>query len=189
MTDSNPTMLLERLNQGDPLATAELFPLVYEELRQLSAQFLAGEAASHTLQPTALANEAYLRLIGPDGTTWANHRHFFGAAAQAIRRILIEHARSKRRIKRGGGARRINLDDLDIPVNDNRFDLLALDDAMNRLSEYSPEKAKLVELKFFGGLSVEEIAQALEVSESTVAREWRFARAWLHRALQSEPRS
>lgn len=186
MTQADVTTLLDRAGQGDRVATAELFPLVYDELRRLSEQFLAGEAVGHTLQPTALVHEAYLRLVGPVETTWENRRHFFGAAARAIRRILTDHARSKHRIKRGGEQKRISLDDVDPSVGASEVDLLGLDEALRQLSEIDPQKANLVELKFYGGLSVEEIAKSLGVSESTVAREWRFARAWLHRALQRE---
>lgn len=184
MGQSDVTILLDRAGRGDRIATEELFPLVYDELRRLSEQFLAGEAVGHTLQPTALVHEAYLRLIGPGDAPWENRRHFFGAAANAIRRILTDHARAKNRIKRGGEQRRIALDDVNPAAGEADIDLVELDEALTQLATLDPQKATLVELKFFGGLSMEEIARSLGVSESTVAREWRFARAWLHRALQ-----
>ena len=180
---SDTTTLLARAAQGDVLATDELFPLVYAELRQLAAQFLAHEGVAHTLQPTALVNEAYLRLVGSENGGWENRRHFFGAAAKAIRRILTDHARSKGRIKRGGGQHRVDLDGLDVAEQDASVDLIALDEALVKLAAQDAQKAKLVELKFFGGLPMEEIASALGVSESTAAREWRFVRAWLHREM------
>lgn len=186
MAQSDVTSLLVRANEGDRLATDELFPLVYEELRALSERFLAAEGPEHTLQPTALVHEAYLRLIGPCETPWENRRHFFGAAARAIRRILTDHARAKNRIKRGGEQRRVALDDVDPAASNGDVDLIGLDEALNNLAALDEKMASLVELKFYGGLSVEEIAKATGVSESTVARDWRFARAWLHRALEGQ---
>ena len=187
MATPDVTSLLVRANDGDRLATEELFPLVYEELRVLSERFLSAEGPEHTLQPTALVHEAYIRLIGPGGTDWENRRHFFGAAARAIRRILTDHARAKHRIKRGGEQRRVALEDVDPAVSAQAMDFVGLDEALTKLADMDPHMANLVELKFFGGLSVEEIAKSTGVSESTVARDWRFARAWLHRALDGEP--
>ena len=180
------TMLLARACDGDRLATEELFPLVYGELRSLAASHLSNEASVHTLQPTALVHEAYLRLVGPGETSWENRRHFFGAAAKAIRRILIDHARAKRRMKRGGGARSEPLDDEHLCAPGPELDLLALDEALERLAGLDPEMANLVELRFFGGMSMEEISQATGASLSTVARDWRFARIWLHRELSED---
>jgi RNA polymerase sigma factor (TIGR02999 family) len=181
-TQQDVTRLLARAHQGDHLATQELFPLVYEELRGLAERYLARESAAHTLQPTALVHEAYLRLVGPGDVNWENRRHFFGAAAKAIRRILTDHARCKRRAKRGSGERPLPLDD-DVAAEGIDFDILALDDALERLAALHAQKAELVELRFFGGLNMDEICQALSISPSTAAREWRFARAWLHREL------
>lgn len=186
MSQADVTSLLDRAGRGDRVATAELFPLVYDELRKLSEHFLAGEAAGHTLQPTALVHEAYIRLVGPGDMTWENRRHFFGAAAKAIRRILTDHARAKHRMKRGGDHKRLSLDDVTPSVSDGEIDFVGLDEALAKLATMDPQMANLVELKFFAGLSVEDIARSMGVSESTVARDWRFARAWLHRALEGE---
>jgi RNA polymerase sigma-70 factor, ECF subfamily len=177
------TMLLDRVSSGDRAATEELFPLVYDELRSLAASFLAREKAGHTLQPTALVNEAYMRLVGPGEVTWDNRAHFFGAAARAIRRILTDHARSRGRQKRGGGAGRVPLDDGSFTVDPPSIDLLALDEALTRLAALDEQKARVVELRFFGGLTEEETARALGVSISTVTRDWRFARVWLKREI------
>lgn len=189
MTRANVTSLLIRAQQGDRLATDELFPLVYEELRRVAEQFLSRENAAHTLQPTALVHEAYIRLVGPADITWESRRHFFGSAARAIRRILTDHARSKRRAKRGGGAQRIPVDEAAVVIQGIDLDILALDDALKLLAQLDPHKADLVELRFFAGLSMEDIAHALGASPSTIARDWRFARAWLHRELTGEQTS
>jgi len=179
------TLLLDRAQRGDRTATDELFPLVYDELRVLAARTLDGERVGHTLQPTALVNEAYLRLVGPSDAGWQSRAHFFGAAAKAIRRILTDHARSRGRLKRGGGRAggRIPLDEALVVGDDNVPDLVALDEALERLGAMDAQKARVVELRFFAGLSVEDVARALGVSESTVARDWRFARVWLHKEL------
>jgi len=193
MSDSQPlggknvTMLLVRAQKGDRLATEELFPLIYEELRSLAAGYLSREFAAQTLQPTVLVHEAFIRLVGPGEVSWENRNHFFGAAAKAIRRILVDHARARRRMKRGGGVRPLSLDDAgDLGIDGVDLDFQALDEALVRLAELDPNKGHLVELKFFGGLSMEEIGQVLGASPSTVAREWRFARTWLHRELTGE---
>ncbi|MBL9032746.1 MAG: sigma-70 family RNA polymerase sigma factor [Phycisphaerae bacterium] len=178
----NVTGLLLRASSGDPAATNELFPLVYDELRRLAAQHMASERAGHTLQATALVHEAYLRLVGPGEVTWVNRAHFFGAAAQAIRRILLDHARGRARVKRGGGNAPTSLDS-DGPTLSNpadRVDLIALDDALERLAALDPVKARVVELRYFAGLTLEQTALALQVSVATVSRHWEFARAWLH---------
>jgi RNA polymerase sigma-70 factor, ECF subfamily len=192
MRDSQPstggtvTTLLVRAQKGDRLATEELFPLVYEELRALAARYLAQESAVLTFQPTALVHEAYIRLVGPGDTSWENRRHFFGAAAKAIRRILADHARAKRRMKRGEGAKPLSLDDANLSIDGVDLDILALDEALEKLAALDPAKGDLVELRFFGGLSMEEISQARGTSLSTVAREWRFIRAWLYRELTGD---
>lgn len=185
-TSAAVTGLLVRANQGDPLATDELFPVVYNELRQLAARCLADESPGHTLQPTALVHEAFIRLIGPVEIPWENRRHFFGAAARAIRRILIDHARAKRREKRGSDAKKISLDDAAEPTAELNRDLIALDDALKRLAKLDAFKASVVELRFFGGLGMDEIGHALGASPSTVARAWRFAKAWLHQEISDE---
>jgi RNA polymerase sigma-70 factor, ECF subfamily len=177
------TVLLSRVEKGDRRATEELFPLVYEELRTLAEKFLASERKNHTLQPTALVHEAYLRLVGPEGS-WENRAHFFGAAATAIRRILTDHARTRDRLKRGGGKRPLSLEDADLVAEDVReHDLVGLDEALTALAELDEQKSRVVELRFFGGLSIEQTATVLGVSSSTVVRDWQFAKVWLHREL------
>jgi RNA polymerase sigma factor (TIGR02999 family) len=178
------TLLLDRARQGDRQATDELLPLVYEELRRLADRFLSAEQPGQTLQPTALVHEAYLRLVGPASATWENRAHFFGAAARAIRRILIERARARRSLRRGEGQRPLALDEVGDPAAlETRLDLLELDEALERLAGLDAQKARIIELRFFGGLSTEETAEALGLSPSTVTRDWRFARIWLHREL------
>lgn len=180
------TLLLARAGQGDRTATNELFPLVYNELRELAEHFLSSERKNHTLQPTALVNEAYMRLVGPE-VTWENRAHFFGAAARAIRRILTDYARTRSRVKRGGGARPISLDDagpVAAPVD--VMDLVGLDTALTALEQQDAQKASVVELRFFAGLTAEQTASALGISPSTVARDWAFAKAWLHRELTKD---
>jgi RNA polymerase sigma factor (TIGR02999 family) len=187
------TRLLSRAQSGDAKATNDLFPFVYDELRELAGRFLAGERAGHTLQPTALVNEAYMRLVGPGGTQWENRAHFFGAAAQAIRRILTDHARAKQSLKRGGSAKRVGLDDISdvvpeqgVRIDEDGPDFVAIDRALEKLAKIDEGKAKVVELRFFAGLTVDQTAAALGVSPSTVARDWQFARLWLHRELAGE---
>ncbi|MEX2219013.1 MAG: sigma-70 family RNA polymerase sigma factor, partial [Phycisphaerales bacterium] len=185
------TILLARAGRGDAAATDELFPLVYEELRTLAASHLSHERAGHTLQPTALVNEAYLRLIGPAGSdadiSWDSRAHFFGAASRAIRRILTDHARTRNRDKRGGGCARIPIDGVDLAAPETGVDLVALDEALTRLAALDEQKARVVELRFFGGLTEEQAARVLGVSPSTVTRDWRFARSWLRRELSPTP--
>ncbi len=183
---SDVTRILNAIERGDPKATDELLPLVYEELRLLAAQKLSHEPAGQTLQATALVHEAYLRLVGEPGPaeagqpqTWENRGHFFAAAAEAMRRILVDTARRKRRTKHGGEAQRIDMDKADIPVDQLPDDLLALDEALTRLSEQEPLKADLVELRYFAGLTAEQTAEALNISKATADRYWAYARAWL----------
>jgi RNA polymerase sigma factor (TIGR02999 family) len=188
--DADLTALLDRTQRGDARANDELFVLVYEELRRVADRCLAEEARGQTLQPTALVHEAYLRLIGGSGASWRSRAHFFHAAARAIRRILIDRARARRRERRGGGARRLSLDAAQcVAVDGPSFDVLELDEALERLAELDPQKARIVELRFFGGLDVDETARTLRVSASTVARDWRFSRTWLHRELSSHAKS
>jgi RNA polymerase sigma factor (TIGR02999 family) len=179
------TSLLARAQEGDRQATDELLPLVYEELRQLADRFLVSEKRGATLQPTALVHEAYLRLVGSDRASWENRAHFFGAAARAIRRILVDRARARRAARRGGD-RPLRLD-TDTPLAEPgpSLEVLALDEALAKLASIDAQKARVVELRFFGGLSVDETAATLGVSASTVDRDWAFARAWLHRAMSA----
>ncbi len=172
------TQLLVHLNEGDPAAGEQLMRVVYDELRRIAARFLRRERENHTLQTTALVHEAYLRLVD-ESIEWKNRSHFFGIAAENMRRILIEYARSRNAAKRGGGARPVSLDE-GIDISDERAsDLLALDDALTALAEFDPAKARLVELRFFAGLTVAETAAVLGTSEATINRQWRLARAWL----------
>jgi RNA polymerase sigma-70 factor (ECF subfamily) len=167
----------------------ELMKLVYDDLRRLADRYLSAESPGQTLQPTALVHEAYLRITGGSPGIWDNRAHFFGAAARAIRRILIDRARGRRRDRNGGGRRPLPLEFAEgVGLPGPCIDLLALDEALNHLARIDEPKARVVELRFFGGLSVEETAETLGISASTVAREWRFARVWLHRELSgSEP--
>jgi RNA polymerase sigma factor (TIGR02999 family) len=177
------TRLLVRWQGGEPGALAELMPLVYEELHQLASHYLRHERPDHTLQPTALVHEAYMRLTGLREADFHNRVHFFGAAAKAMRRILVDHARRRRAGKRPDQARRVDLDEASNVGIDLRLDLVALDDALARLAALAPQPAQVVELRCFGGLTVEECGAFLEVSPATVKRHWSFARAWLFRAL------
>jgi RNA polymerase sigma factor (TIGR02999 family) len=183
---SDVTHLLNALAQGDPHKSDELLALVYDELRTLAAQRLAREAPGQTLQPTALVHEAYLRLVGPrDDAQWDNRGHFFAAAAEAMRRILIENARRKGRLKRGGDRKRIALDQVEAVADSPAEDLLALDEALAALAAEDAPKAELVKLRFFAGLSVEEAATCLGVSRATADRWWVYARAWLYDRLRA----
>lgn len=176
--------LCGRVRQGDRKASDELLALVYEELRGLADRLLSAEGPSQTLQPTALVHEAYLRLTGNSDAGWENRAHFFGAAARAIRRILIDRARARRSERHGGGRRPLPLEAAaGVGVGEPRYDVLALDAALGKLASLDAQKGRVVELRFFGGLTTEETAKTLGVSPSTVVREWRFARAWLHREL------
>jgi RNA polymerase sigma factor (TIGR02999 family) len=180
------TRILSDVERGDPQAAEQLLPLVYDELRKLAAHRLAGQTPGQTLQPTALVHEAYLRLVGdPKGGDWDGRGHFFAAAAEAMRRILVESARRKRRLKRGGGRARLDLGAAAEPVAvpEVREDLLALDEALTRLAAADPQAARLVELRYFGGLPVPEAARALGVSPRTADRLWAFARVWLLREV------
>jgi RNA polymerase sigma factor (TIGR02999 family) len=184
MTDV--TRILSQMESGDPSTAERLLPLVYQELRELAAAKLRHEKPGQTLQATALVHEAFLRLVKTDSNRhWDSRRHFFSAAAEAMRRILVESARRKKRLKRGGGLARDPLDDLAIESPASSLDLLALDEALTRLAQEDPEKAELVQLRFFAGLSHEEAAEVLGVSVVTVKRHWRYARVWLHRQIST----
>jgi RNA polymerase sigma factor (TIGR02999 family) len=180
------TRVLAAAASGEPNATEELLPLVYEELRRVAAAQLARERPGHTLQATALVHEAYLRLIGDDAASWDNRRHFFAAASEAMRRILVERARRQRRVRHGGGHRRVEFDADEIPVEVPSVDLMALDDAIDRLAAEDPQKAELVKLRFFAGLSEQEAADVLGISRATAARHWAYARAWLFDCLRDD---
>jgi len=173
------TQLLSAMEAGDPKASGELLPLVYEELRQLAARNMAHEASGHTLQPTALVHEAWVRLVRSPDQTWQNRAHFFRTAAQCMRRILVDHARRKQQIRHGGGQERVSMDDLDVAGDHDGQRLLQVNEALDRLAVQDPSKAEIVKLRFFGGLENREIAEIMGVSERTVDRAWRFAKAWL----------
>lgn len=183
------TQWLERWGSGDPEATEHVFTLVYAELRRIAARQLRGERSDHTLQATAIVNEAYLRLSGQEGLHWPSRAHFFAFAAHLIRRILVDHARQHNRAKRGGRLERITLTELEqlgAMAASERPDLVALDDALSALEALDARKAAVVELRFFAGLTMEEIAAQLGVSSETVGREWRRAKAWLYGELRPE---
>lgn len=177
------TELLLELSQGKQAALTQLLPLVYDELRRLAAHYLRGERANHTLQPTALVHEAYLRLVDINQMQWQNRAQFFGVAATLMRRILVDHARAHNADKRGSGETMIALDDAVSFFEKKDLDLLALDDALHELAAMDEQQSKVVELRFFGGLSVEETAEALSISPRQVKREWAVAKAWLHQQI------
>jgi RNA polymerase sigma factor (TIGR02999 family) len=181
---SEVTQILDALASGDRQAAAQLLPLVYAELRRLAAVWLAQEAPGHTLQPTALVHEAYLRLVGAsDERCWNSRGHFFAAASEAMRRILVESARRKSRVKHGGEMQRVDLDAQDVPVRPPPEEILALDEALTRLAAEDPDAARVVDLHFFAGLSIEEVAEALGVSRATAYRQWTYAKGWLRCAI------
>ena len=181
---SDITIMLQALSKGEPGVAQELLPLVYEELRRLAAARMAQESAGHTLQPTALVHEAWLRLVADGERTWQNRSHFFGAAAEAMRRILIESARKRARLKHGGGLVRLDVTELEIAEIAPDEKVLLIDEALVRLEQADPEKARIVVLKFFGGLTNQEVAETLGVVERTVERQWAFAKAWLFDAIK-----
>jgi len=178
------TQLLQRWSRGDRAAAEEILPLVYGELRRIAEGHFRKERPGHTLQATALVHEAWMRLAEESGLRWQSRVQFFGLVAHLIRRILVDHARRQNRLKRGGGAQRVSLDEAMEVAAGRPPELVALDDALERLAEVDPRKAKVVELRFFAGLTVEETAEVLGVSVETVGREWRRARAWLFQDLE-----
>jgi RNA polymerase sigma factor (TIGR02999 family) len=184
---SNPshevTELLKDWSAGNNTALARLMPLVYRELRRLARQYLNKERDGHTLQTTDLVHEAYLRMVDQRRVRWENRSHFFGIAAQLMRRILVDHARRHKRAKRGGGLPLVSLDQAAAVSREATVDIIAIDEALSRLSEIDERKARIVELRFFGGLEVAETARFLKISVPTVMREWKMAKAWLHREL------
>lgn len=180
---SEITQLLVAWNEGDDKALERLTPLVYDQVHRMALRFMSGERRDHTLQATALINETFLKLIDWKSVRWQNRAHFFGVVAQMMRRILVDHARSRNYEKRGQGARRVSLDEMTPASEERGRDLVALDDALKALETQDARGGRIVELRFFGGLSVEETAFVLGISERTVHREWSFARAWLYREL------
>ncbi len=182
---SDVTQLLQAVDAGDPQAADQLLPLVYEELRRLAAARMAQEKPGQTLQATALVHEAWLRLAGADPQRWDNRRHFFAAAAESMRRILVEKARRRLRVRHGGGLERVNLDDVEIPGGVREEQLVAVDDALAELEREDPRKAEVVKLRYFVGMTNRETAEATGLSEATVERHWSFAKAWLFSRLQA----
>jgi RNA polymerase sigma factor (TIGR02999 family) len=182
---SEVTLILSAIEQGNHKAADQLLPLVYEELRKLAAQRMANEAAGHTLQPTALVHEAWLRLVGDESQKWDGRGHFFAAAAEAMRRILIEKARRKHALKRGAAVERVNLEDVEVAMLADDETLLLVNDALEKLEKEDPEAAQVVKLRFFVGMTNDEAGQAMGVSGRTVKRNWTYARAWLFRELGS----
>ncbi len=179
------TQLLAAWEQGDQAALDKLLPLVYDELHQMAKRYMSRQDSAHTLQTTALIHEAYLKLVGQPAKHWQNRAHFFGVAAQAMRHILVDYARSHQYAKRGGGATVIELDDALVVSQERAAELVALDDALQELAQVDARKSQVVELRYFGGLSVEETAEVLKISAVTVMRDWSMAKAWLHRELSN----
>jgi len=177
------TKLLIAWNNGDQNARDELMPLVYDELHRLAHQYMARERQSHTLQTSGLVNEAFLRLVDQRDVHWQNRAHFFGIAAQMMRRVLVDYARNRRYAKRGGGARQVSLDEALIVSEERTAEVVALDEALKHLLKFDSRKSQIVELRFFGGLSIEETAKILNVSTGTVMRDWTLAKAWLRREM------
>ena len=185
-TRQEVTQVLLDWNRADGNAAERLIPLVYDELRRLARQYLQRERSDHTLQATGLVHEAYLRLVDQSSVTWQNRAHFFGVAAQAMRRILVDHARSHRAEKRGGDREKLEFDEELLPSGERAVDLIALDDALRELERLDSRQSQIVELRFFGGLTNEEIGEALDISPRTIKREWRLAKAWLRRQISEE---
>ena len=183
------TRLLVRLTDGDRAVLDDLLPLIYGELRRLAGGYLRRERQGHTLEPTALVHEAYLRMVDQTQVRWQNRAHFFGVAAQMMRRILVDHARAHQTAKRGSGGIKVSLDDV-LEISDEQMDsMLALDEALKALEQIDPQKSRIVELRFFGGLSIEETAEALGIGTATVIRQWRMAKAWLYNEVTGEKES
>jgi RNA polymerase sigma factor (TIGR02999 family) len=170
-------------NQGDASALERLIPAVYQELRRMADRYLRQENSGHTLQPTALVHEAYLRLIDQTQVEWQNRAHFFGVAAQMMRRILVDHAKAKHRDKRGGGAFKLSFDEVADYTHERAAEIVALDDALQSLAAFDQRKSRVVELRYFGGLNIEEAAEVLDISPNTVMRDWNMAKAWLYQEL------
>jgi len=185
MNMTDVTLILNAIEQGDARAADKLLPLVYEELRRLAAHKMSREQPGQTLQATALVHEAYLRLVGSEGQSWKSRTYFFGAAVEAMRRILIENARRKQRLKRRGGRQKVDLNDEDLAIEAPSDDLIALDEALTKLAEVDKTKAELVKLRYFAGLTVEQAARLLDISPTTAKRHWTYAKAWLYGRIRS----
>lgn len=179
------TRLLDAWRRGDRDALQELTPIVYVELRKVARSYMRRERPNHTLQTAGLVNEAYLRLVGQDGVEWRDRAHFFGVASNLMRQILVDHARARDAAKRGGGVRHVSLSEAADVANEREVDLLALDQVLRRLEAIDAEQSRIIELRYFGGLTIEEIADVVGKSPATIKREWTAARAWLYRALTS----
>jgi RNA polymerase sigma factor (TIGR02999 family) len=179
------TQLLRQLSGGDPEAADKLVPLIYNELRRLAVRHLRRERSNHTLQATALVHEVYLKVVGQEGAQWQNRAQFFAVVSQLMRRILVDYARTQQRAKRGGGQQRVTLDEICAATQVPSAEVLAVDEALARLEKLDPRQARVVELRYFGGLTVDEAAEALGVSTKTVIREWNVAKAWLYGALKN----
>ena len=180
------TQLLQDFTRGDPVAGDKLIPLVYQELKRQAQRQLHRERIGHTLQPTALVHEAFLRLVGQRRANWKNRAHFFGVAAQLMRRILIDYARGRQRFKRGGDQQRVPLEETHLVSEEQSKEWIALDEALHRLTEMDERQSRIVELRVFGGLTTDETAEVLDISASTVLREWNVAKVWLHREIRLE---
>jgi RNA polymerase sigma factor (TIGR02999 family) len=181
---SDITLVLDAINRGEDNASEKLLPLVYSELRNLATARMLRESAGHTLQPTALVHEAWLRLVGDNNQNWKSRAYFFAAAAEAMRRILVEHARKKARLKHGGGKERLNIEDLDLAESAPDEKILLVNDALEQLERSNPERARVVAMKFFGGMTNQEVANAMDISERSVDRHWVCAKTWLFQKLQ-----
>src|SRR4026207_87658 len=184
--ETNITELLVGYGRGDKESLDKLMPVVYDELRRQAARYLRRERPGHTLQTTALIHEAYVRLVDQRNVQWQNRAHFFGIAAQMMRRILVDHARTKKRAKRGGSDVKVSLADATMAVKGQDLDVVALDEALSRLAKIDEQQSRVVELRFFSGLTVEETAAVMEISPATVKRDWSMAKAWLHRELSGD---
>jgi RNA polymerase sigma factor (TIGR02999 family) len=184
---SDITLVLDAINRGESQASERLLPLVYNELRNLATARMLRESAGHTLQPTALVHEAWLRLVGDGRQNWKSRAYFFAAAAEAMRRILVEHARRKSRVKHGGGQQRLNIEDLDVVEAAPDDKILLVDEALAHLERTNPERARVVMMKFFGGMTNKEVADALSIGERSVDRHWVCAKAWLFQNLRETP--
>lgn len=180
---SDVTRILQAAHNGDPNAAGELLPIVYDELRRLASARMAHESAGHTLQPTALVHEAWLRLTGHEDQTWEGRAHFFGAAAEAMRRILIDRVRKKRAVRHGGDQQRVDVADIDLPAPASDDQVLAINEALDKFANEHPEEARLVKLRYFVGMTNDEAAQALDISPRTARNYWTHARAWLYREI------
>jgi RNA polymerase sigma factor (TIGR02999 family) len=183
VADNSITALLTQLSEGNREIEARLIPLLYKELRRLAAHYMRMERVNHTLQPTALVNEAYIRLVKQQPVTWQSRAHFFAVASQLMRHILVDHARARRTDKRGGVQHQVNLDENVLAAKEHSIDVLALHEALERLTKFDPRQGRIIELHFFGGLSFDEIALVLHISERTAKRDWSMAKTWLKREL------